>query len=255
LGEITPAGFGKLRSADCTKQQPNPLPTSIPLPTPTPYVPFPFVLSPAARHVADRLASALMALLRAVAPSDTAASTPTLPQAAAQTLFFRLAHLVTHLIRISNFGVRTPTNPKPATQAPDHPAPAAKPSQPTRTVPAANLPRRPGWLLAALPEIAPSVAAEIGALLADPAIATLLDLAPSLHRILRPLLRGLGLNAAPPIPTPPHPPSSSTKPPGATPPTPIPAPPRTSNPPIPATVSKRVRPNTPPCHVIFVATT
>ena len=143
------------------------------------------MLSTPTRDLLDRLAAAVMVIVDAVAPR-AAASTPTLPEAAAETLFFRLCRLVTTLIRISAFGLRTTPKPAPKTRNP----PAARP---TRTTPTPALPRRPGWLLAALPEIAPAVAADISALLDDPAIAALLERAPSLHRILRPLLRSLGL--------------------------------------------------------------
>ncbi len=189
------------------------------------YVPFPFVLPPPALQIADRLITTLMILLRAVAPQ---APTPTLREAAKQTLFFRLTRLVTHLIRISNFGLPAPAKPKPAPQAPDQ---APSPRRPTRPGATASLPRRPGWLLAALPEIAPSIAAGLQALLADPAIAPLLQTAPSLHQALRPLLRSLGLVPAPPTPTAPSPPTAPATNPAA-------PPPRPSQPPPPAPASK-----------------
>ncbi len=159
------------------------------------------MLPPAALLAADRLATVLMTLVRAVAPIATTGSTPTLHQADAGSLFLRLSRLVIRLIRISNFGVPAPAKREPAAPAPPHPAPAGvAPLRRPATTP--SLPRRPGWLLAALPEIAPATAAELRALLADPAVASLLDATPALHRSLRPLLRSLGLAAAPPSPPP-----------------------------------------------------
>ena len=173
----------------------------------------------AARRALDRLVTAVMTLVRAVAPTDASTRKPVLPEAAAHALFYRLCLLVPHLIRIGNFGLRA--SPKPAPKAPNPPAPAptVRPARPKGTN---ALPRRPGWLLAAIPDIAQPVAAEIAALLADPAIATLLDRAPSLNRTLRPLLRSLGL-AAPPTPAPapaPRTASPSPNPPAAPPPNP-----------------------------------
>ncbi len=161
------------------------------------------MLPPAALDIADRLITALMTLVRAVAPVALARGTPTFDEFAAHTLFLRLSGLITRLIRISNFGV-----PARAAPAPTEPsAPGAPPLPPAPRDAAMRLPSRPGWLLDALPEIAPAVAADLRALLDDPAIATLLGAAPTLHRSLRPLLRGLGLAAAPP-----NPPSQPTPP-------------------------------------------
>ncbi len=202
------------------------------------------MLPPAALHVADRLITTLMTLLRAVAPRALA---PTLPEAAKQTLFFRLSRLVTHLIHISNFGVRGLATPKPATQAPDRQPSPAPHRRPTRRMATAGLPRRPGWLLAALPEIAPSIAADLQALLADPAIATVLHTAPTLHRALRPLLRGLGLDAAPPNPTAPPPP-----PPSAPAPNPTARPHRTSKPPLHGAASQFALLGAEPLHALCV---
>jgi hypothetical protein len=190
-----------------------------------------------------------MTLVEAVAPSFTQPSTSTLPRAAAHMLLFRLTRLVTDLIHISNFGIRTLPKPKPTPQTPDHPTPPARPSQPPRPAATPSLPRRRGWLLAALPEIAPPIAAEISTLLADPAIASLLDLAPSLRRNLRPLLRALGLDAPTPIPTPPRPPSvgSGTLPHPTITPAPAPAPAAAPRP-----VSKLALPTPQPSHALFV---
>jgi hypothetical protein len=207
------------------------------------------MLPAATVHLIDRLVAALMSLVEAVAPSLTPSIDPALPQAAAHSLLFRLTNLVVRLIGISNVGVRTPAKREP--ESPSQPAPAANPGPPSQYGRAAPLPRRPGWLLAALPELAPPIAAEIGALLADPAIATLLDLDPSLRRTLRPLLRALGLSAPTPLPTPPpSPPSSSTHPDGAPPPTPTAPPPHQPPPPTPA--PKLALPTPEPFHVPFV---
>ena len=135
------------------------LPEPSPLPTPTQKVLLPFVLPPAALHAADRLITALMTLVRAVADIATS-STPACPDHAAQTLFVRLSRLVTTLIRISAFGIRTRAEPKPTNPARAHPAPIARP---TRPGPTQSLPRRPGWLLAALPDVAPAVATDLDA--------------------------------------------------------------------------------------------
>ena len=195
------------------------------------------MLSSAALDVADRLIIAVMTFLDAAADSAAAGNTPTLSQFAAQNLFVRLARLATRLILIANLGVRAPPqrNPAPPTQtAPEPLFPSSRPAISSVT----GLPRHPGWLLTALPELAPAIAADIAALLADPALATLLDRAPSLHRLLDPLLRSLGLAAPPPNPTPspsptPPPPSAGTTPQPAAPPNPTPPPPH--QPPIPTT--------------------
>ena len=187
------------------------------------------MLPPATLHLADRLITTLMTLVRALAPSATAPTTTTLPIAAAQALFFRLNHLVIRLIRISSFGIRAPANREPETEAPDGVADPAARSPRSPRPRASRLPRRPGWLLAVLPDLAPAIATEIAALLADPAIATLLDRAPALHRTLSPLLRSLGL-ALDPTPPPTPAPKSPTPPTATLPTTP---PPRSSNPPLP----------------------
>ncbi len=206
----------------------------------------------AARRALDRLVTAVMTLVRAVAPTDapTGAQTrkPALPEAAAHALFYRLCLLVPHLIRIGNFGLRA--SPKSAApKAPNPPAPTVRPARPKGTN---ALPRRPGWLLAAIPDIAQPVAAEIAALLADPAIATLLDRAPSLNRTLRPLLRSLGL-AAPPTPAPaPAPRTASPSPnPQAAPP-PNPAKPPARQPAIFASAAKLALLTTTCIHALLV---
>ncbi len=155
------------------------------------------MLPPAALDAADRLVTTLMTLVHAVAQIAKTGSTSTFPELAAHTLFIRLARLVTHLIRISNFGVPAPSGTRART-----PAPVAPPLRPTSRASSLSLPRRPGWLLDALPDTAPAIAVDLGTLLADPAFATLLDTAPTLRRALNPLLRGLGLAAAPPNPPP-----------------------------------------------------
>ncbi len=193
------------------------------------------MLPPAALHVADRLITTLMTLFHAVAHVAGTGSTPTLPVTAAETLFFRLHRLVLRLIRISNLGVPAPRQPAPA--APPQPLTQRPPTP--RLPPLPALPRRPGWLLAALPDAAPAVAADLRDILADPAIATLLATDPFVGRALRPLLRDLGLEAAPP-PAPPAPPNAP--PPSAPPPEPQHrAPPRDPAPP-----SQRQNPNPPP---------
>ena len=160
------------------------------------------MLPPALLNAADRLITTLMTLVDAVAPIAIAGSSiRNLPAHAAQTLALRLVSLITTLIRISTVGIRAPADP--ATPADIHPEPNAPRTQ---SGPAQGLPRRPGWLLAALPDIAPAIAADLRALLADPAIAALLGAAPTLHRTLRPLLRGLDLAASQPPPSPRTPP-------------------------------------------------
>ena len=159
------------------------------------------MLTSALINAADRLIATLMTLLRAVAPNATI---PAFPNNAAQNLFFRLTDIVTTLIRVSAFGIRAPAK-RAVTQSPQSSPTDPAPPRPPRD-PAQCLPRRPGWLLAALPDIAHAVAVELATLLADPALAALLAAAPTLHRSLRPLLRSLGLTEAPPAPhaSPPH---------------------------------------------------
>ncbi len=176
------------------------------------------MLPSAALDAADRLITTLMTLVHAVAHVAGTGSTPTFPELAAHALFFRLNSLVLRLIRISHFGVPASREPAPEPQAPV--APPLRPGSPGFTL---SLPRRPGWLLDALPDTAPAVALDLGTLLADPSFATLLDTAPTLRRALNPLLRGLGLGlaAAPPNP-PPNPTPPSAPSPGAPPPEPQP---------------------------------
>ena len=176
-----------------------------PLPLPNHNVFFPFVLPPAtllpsaALGIADRLIATLMTLIEAVSPAAITGSTPTFPAHAAQTLFFRLVRLVTSLIRVCALGIppdRPAATPKAGT------CPAAQ-----RSSPAETLPRRPGWLLAALPDIAPAIAADLAALLADPALTPIFAAAPTLSRPLQPLLRSLGLTRQLPPPSPQPPPA------------------------------------------------
>ncbi len=186
------------------------------------------MLFTAARHALDRLVSTMMTLVEAIAPNGTLARPSPLTGAATQALFHRLVMLVPQLIRIQRFGLRA--SPASNPQAPI-PAPVARPSRTPRRKGVNSLPRRPGWLLAAIPEIADPVAAEIRALLADPALAALLDRARTLRRALRPLLRSLGLDAAAAPATTPQPAPS----PGAR---QASAPPRASSPPLPTPVAK-----------------
>ena len=134
-----------------------------------------------------------MTLADAISPIALTGSTPTFPDHTAQILLLRLIDFITTLTRISIVGIRSPADP--ATPDPIDPEPTAPRAQPG---PALTLPRRPGWLLAALPDIAPAIAVDLAALLADPALTTLLAAAPTLHRPLRTLLRGLGLTQPPP---------------------------------------------------------
>ena len=201
----------------------------------------------ATRHLVDRLVTALMTLVRAVAPADTPERRPTLSEAAAQTLFFRVSHLVLRLIRIRAFGLRTRDKPEPDTEAPDPCTRDTATNPPARRKTAPPLPRHPGWLLDALPHVAPPVAAALSALLADPAIATLLDEAPSLDRSLRSLMRALGIDDPVLLPTPPQPPPPNTFPPAPTPPTRA-----SSRAPTPTIPSKRTLPAALPTHAPFV---
>lgn len=187
------------------------------------------MLFTAARHALDRLVSAMMTLVEAIAPNGTLARPSPLTGAASQALFHRLVMLVPQLIRIQRFGLRASPAPNPQAPIP-MPAPVARPSRTPRRKGVNSLPRRPGWLLAAIPEIADPVAAEIRALLADPALAALLDRARTLRRALRPLLRSLGLDAAAPATTPQPAPSPGDRQ--------ASAPPRASSPPLPTPVAK-----------------
>ena len=197
------------------------------------------MLPRAARDAADRIITALMTLADALVASVTTRTT-ILPADAAQTLFHRVAALATTLIRISALGIPAKPKPKPKPDAPARtpPAPAAPGATVARRAqPTPGLPRRPGWLLAALPDTAPAIAADLRALLDDPAIATLLAAAPSLHRPLRPLLRALGLT--PPAPSPDAPPPDAPQP------APVPPDPHPAAEPGPATPTEP-RPGAPP---------
>ena len=164
-------------------------------------------------YASDRLSIVVMALLDAVGASITGLGLRRPDHDHAPALFFRLSAIIRAIIRLTLDGPRA--KPKATTRkpAPD-PAPPA-PRRPSGHVPTPRLP--PGWILDLLPDTAPAIAADLAALLADPACATLLALAPTLHRRLRPVLRALGLTPLPaPSPPPPAPPPSAT-PPSATP--------------------------------------
>ncbi len=228
LEEAHPYRFGSFRKWLRTPNDGSNL-ANPPLPTPPAYVPLPFVLPPAALDAADRLITTLMSLV-AVAPVALARGTLTFDEFAAHTLFLRLSRLITRLIRLSHFGV--PTRKAPA------PAPASAANRPVRASgdPTPRLPSRPGWLLAALPDLAPpsppTCAPSSPTRPAPPSSTPL----PTLHRTLRPL-RSLGVEAPPPPEaSPPDAPS-----PGAPPGTPAPSHPAPPSPPITATASPRHR--------------
>jgi hypothetical protein len=78
-------------------------------------------------------------------------------------------------------------------------APTPRPARPHRPTPATAratpLPTGHAWLIRALPQEAAAYAAQLEALLAEPAVADLLAASPAAARILRPLGRMLGLSA------------------------------------------------------------
>lgn len=122
------------------------------MPTPAHNVPLPFVLPPAALHIADRISTKLMTLVDAVGIILTNRSAPTSPDHPALALFFRLSAIITTLIRLSLDGPRTRAKPKPITPTDPDPAPRARSPRPDR-IPS---PRRPpGWVLAVLPDSPP----------------------------------------------------------------------------------------------------
>ena len=179
------------------------------------FVLVPFVLSLDALDVTTRLLRALATLGRAVA-----AGPASLSASVVEHLRVRLDQIALHMLlvatRLGATAPRQPIQPRP------NPAPPAQSVKPLRrpTCPRVALPRRFGWLLAALPGQAPPIADEISTLLQDPAIAELFHADPQTRRLLQPLCRMLGLTI---------PPHSAPAPQSM--PTPPPSPPRPSLPP------------------------
>ncbi len=100
--------------------------------------------------------------------------------------------------------------------------PPRRPAPPRRRAPPV-LPHGPAWLVRLVPEAAAS-GSQLSYLLAEPEMAALLDAAPQMRRLLRPLGRMLGVRLPPPArPAEPAPPAATER---ATPPdTPDPPPP------------------------------
>ncbi len=80
--------------------------------------------------------------------------------------------------------------------------PPRRPAAPRRRVPLV-LPHAPAWLLPLVPCEAGGYASQLRCLLAEPEAAALLDAAPQMRRLLRPLCRMLGVR----LPPPPRPPA------------------------------------------------
>lgn len=90
-------------------------------------------------------------------------------------------------------------------------APRAAPASPTPRKPQRRLPCRAGWLIGPVPE-AGGYASQLRHLLAQPDMAALLEAAPGIERLLRPLCRMLGVERPPLPPRPTSPPTSPIPP-------------------------------------------
>lgn len=143
------------------------------------------MLTRAARTVADRIAQILTAIVKLV-PEKCGRHPAAIP------LFVRLVALVERCIHLGTGCQPAPRRAKSANPA------RPKTARPSTRASAQRLPRlptRPGWLLKILPDDAPALAAQLAALLADPAAAELLAASPGLRRNLRPFLVMLALQS------------------------------------------------------------
>jgi len=110
--------------------------------------------------------------------------------------------------------------------------PARRPPRPApRRAAQRKLPHSPAWLLALVPQAA-GYGSQLQHLLAEPEFAALVDAAPQMRRLLRPLCRMLGVRrpAAPALPPRPAEPGAGARPPAGFPPPPAPPPPRREEP-------------------------
>ncbi len=157
-------------------------------------VPVPFVnaatpLPPAALALADRLARLIDGLCKAVAARGPGAflATPLLV-----LLWSRLKQASARILRVA---ARARAGKRPTPRAtPRYPA-AHQPAQ----TPPRRLPHRAGWLLGPVPD-ARAFASQLQYLLAQPDMAALLEAAPGIERLLRPLCRMLGVARPKPPP-------------------------------------------------------
>lgn len=141
----------------------------------------------------NRLVAAILRLTEALAAPPAA-----LAASLARQLQYRLDRLGAELLHV---GIRIYAAPKPPREPSGREANPPSAERPSPSRPSARLPRRPGWLLDALPETAPAIADEIRAALQDPAMAALLAQDPATRRRLQPLCRMLGLDLASFLPT------------------------------------------------------
>ena len=110
--------------------------------------------------------------------------------------------------------------------------PARRPPRATpRRAPHRTLPHGPAWLLALVPQ-ASGYGSQLQHLLAEPEFAALVDAAPQMRRLLRPLCRMLAVRPPAVLALPPRPaqPGASARPSAGVPPPPAPPPPRREEP-------------------------
>jgi hypothetical protein len=144
---------------------------------------------------AKRFAGIVNGLFHAVAVRRDAGF---LAQPVAMLLWARLAHLRARITRLAarladGKGSGVPRNPRtPSGTAP-------KPRRPPQRL----LPRKAGWLIPLVPEAA-AAGSQLRHLLADPEMAALIEAAPQMGRLLRPLCRSLGVILPPDLLPPPR---------------------------------------------------
>jgi hypothetical protein len=155
-------------------------------------------------ELAHRLTAILMALRPLIAHHFL--RHPWVPNAVTVPLWNRLGHLAARFARLAArlAAGRLPPHRIPRATPTARPPEASASRFPSRDRPTGgHCPTRPGWMLAAMGWHVASCRAQLESLLADPAMAELVALAPaSAARILRPLCHMLGL--PPPCPPPPQ---------------------------------------------------
>ncbi len=153
-------------------------------------------MTPATPPPADRLARILDDLCKAVAARGPGGFLP-IPLLVLVWTRIRRAS-----IRIARLAARAASGKPPIVRR----APRAAPTNPAPRKPARRLPRRAGWLIGPVPA-AGGYASQLQYLLTQPDMVALLDAAPGIDRLLRPLCRMLGVARPklPPRPTTPRP--------------------------------------------------
>jgi hypothetical protein len=152
-------------------------------------VPVPFVSSQATFSPAERLARLIDGLCKAVAARGPGGFL------AAPLLLLLWARLKQASVRILRLAARARAGKRSTPRAaPLHPVARQPLLHPPR-----RLPHRAGWLLGPVPD-ARALASQLRSLLAEPDMAALLEAAPGIERLLRPLCRMLGVARPKPPP-------------------------------------------------------